>query len=52
MKVIIENMAGEKLEFHVEPHDTVLSLKQKFLGKEGVPVDQQKFLFKNEDMHN
>lgn len=45
MQIFIKTLAGKTITLVVEPTDNILSIKQKILDKEGVPVNQQRIIF-------
>jgi hypothetical protein len=41
MQVFVRNQHGQRWTFHVEPNHSVLSIKQKILEQEGIPIRHQ-----------
>jgi broad specificity phosphatase PhoE len=46
IKVDLAMLAGKRLTFYVKPDDTILSLKEKFMENQGIPIYQQKYMFR------
>lgn len=54
MKIFIKLLTGKTLTIEVEPSDSVEVLKTRIPNREGIPEDQQRFIFagkKLEDGH-
>ena len=45
IEIFIRGFTGEELSFKVNPSDDVLSLKTMLEASEGIPIDQQRFVF-------
>jgi len=45
IQVFVKTLTGLTIAFDVAPYDTVLSLKQKIMERQGVPVSQQRLVF-------
>jgi len=45
IQVFVKTITGLTIAFDVAPTDTVLSLKQKIMDRQGVPVSQQRLVF-------
>lgn len=44
-QIFIKNLAGKNMTLETEPTDTIRSIKEKILAKEGVPADSQRLVF-------
>ncbi|EJD48471.1 hypothetical protein AURDEDRAFT_122845 [Auricularia subglabra TFB-10046 SS5] len=44
--IFVRTLAGRAISFDVNPDDTGLRIKELFLAREGVPVDQQRLIYR------
>ena len=44
-QIFIKTLAGKNMTLETEPTDTIRSIKEKILAKEGVPADSQRLVF-------
>ncbi|XP_014226356.1 ubiquitin-like [Trichogramma pretiosum] len=52
MRVIVKTLTGKEIKVDIESSETVEELKEYVEGKEGVPVNQQRFVFNREQLEN
>mmetsp|Transcript_26556 Transcript_26556/g.26803 ORF Transcript_26556/g.26803 Transcript_26556/m.26803 type:complete len:151 (+) Transcript_26556:89-541(+) len=55
MQIFVKTLTGKTITLDVEPCDTVYSIKEDILCKEGIPTEQQRLIFAEkqlEDEHN
>lgn len=45
MQVFVKTLSGKTISVECEPDESIESLKEKIMAKEGVPADQQRIIF-------
>ncbi|MFI8415119.1 ubiquitin-like protein [Serratia sp. NPDC078593] len=52
MQISIVTLTGTNHALTVNPTDSITAVKEKFADKQGIPVDQQKLFFNNNQLEN
>ncbi|KAL3651549.1 60S ribosomal protein L40A [Castilleja foliolosa] len=52
MQIFVKNLTGETITLEVDSGDTINDLKAKIQDKEGVPAEQQRLIFGDEELED
>jgi ubiquitin C len=50
MQINVKTPDGKKITVDVDPNDTVMDVKKKVADREGIPVDEQRLLFRGKEL--